>query len=283
AGERGEDGARDDVRVQEPTGQTAEPEIERAIETLGQSGPQEQLAHQDEERHRHQHEVHAGDPDDVADEQVQRPLGEREAGEQAEHAEGGRHVDAGAEEDDEDPRDERELADGRARPTTHQRQDDGDDQHDDQECDRDHRMAASGTGKPAASSASSASSASLRGRSIRSTSARRPSVRSTTTSASMTRVRAKNTVIPKAHNACGTARGIVSALESWAPNSHESYTTAQPRHTKKNASRARKASASACMNARSRRGILVTSTSTRMWARVVSASQRPQGMPKAGR
>ena len=87
--------------------------------------------------------------------------------------------------------------------------------------------------------------------------------------------------MPKAHNACGTTSGMVSALESWAPNSHESWTTAQPRHTKKNASSARKASASACMKARSRSGIFVTSTSTRMWARVVRASHRPQAMPKA--
>src|SRR5262249_43997844 len=276
-----EHGARDDVRVQEAPGEPAEPQVQRAVEPLGQAGPEEQLPHQDEERHRDQHEVHAGDPDDFADEEVERPLGEREAGEQPEDAESGGDVDAGAEEDDEDARHQRQLADGRARSTAHQRQDEREDQHQDEEGDRDHLSAASGTGRPAASSASSASSSSVRGPSIRSTSARRPSVRRRTTSASMMTVSAKNTVMPNAHSAWGTTSGMVSALESWAPNSHESWTTAQPRHTKKNASRARKVRASACMKARRRSGILVTSTSTRMWARVVSASQRPQAMPKA--
>src|SRR5206468_11308793 len=110
-------------------------------------------------------------------------------------------------------------------PPTPQPQDYGDDQHHAQERDRDHRTAASGTGKPAASSASSDSSTSVRGPSIRSTSARRPSVSRITTSASMMTVSAKNTLMPKAHNACGTTSGMVSALESWAPNSHESWTT----------------------------------------------------------
>src|SRR5262249_19567280 len=126
------------------------------------------------------------------------------------------------EEDDEDARHQRQLADGRARSTAHQRQDEREDQHQDEEGDRDHLSAASGTGRPAASSASSASSSSVRGPSIRSTSARRPSVRRRTPAVGMRTVSAKTAVMPNAHSAGGTPRGMAGALESGAPNSHES-------------------------------------------------------------
>ena len=139
-GDGREDRARDDVGVQEPARQSAEPEVEGAVELIGQTGAEQDLAHQDEQGHRHQHEVDARNPDGLPDEEIQRPVGEDHAGEEAEHAERGRHVDARAEEHEEHQGQGGE-GDHRPRARPAAREQKAHRQQDDQEGDRDHRWA----------------------------------------------------------------------------------------------------------------------------------------------
>jgi hypothetical protein len=102
----GEHGTGHHVGVQQPPRQVPEPAIEGAIQSIRQPGAQQDLAHEDEQRHGDEHEVDAGIPDHLADEEVQRPRRE-EARQEPEQTQGGGDVDAGHEEDDEEPRQHR--------------------------------------------------------------------------------------------------------------------------------------------------------------------------------
>ena len=156
AGDRREHAACRDVGVQQAAGQAIEPDIERAIEPLGKAGAQQDLAHQQEQRHGDQHEARRRSPHGLAEEVPERPVGECKADDQSEHAERGRHVNAGAEEyaeqhDQQQAFPDQIAAGTRARQAEHDGQAD---QHQ-QEQDGDHAPSFSA---PTASSASAASS-----------------------------------------------------------------------------------------------------------------------------
>ena len=140
-GDRREYAAGRDVGVQEPAGQPVEPDIERAIEPLGQPGAQQYLAHQQKQRHRDQHEARRRRPHGLAEEIPERAVGERKADDQSEHAERGGDIDAGAEEQAEQPDQQQAFPDQHiARPRAGEAEHDGQaDQHQ-QEQDRDHGL-----------------------------------------------------------------------------------------------------------------------------------------------
>nr|CAA46093.1 hypothetical protein [Bordetella pertussis] len=76
AGNRGEDGAADDVGVQQPAGQPVQPRREALEQVLGQAGAEQDLAHPQEQRQGGQRPARRGAPDRDGHGVAGRPAGE---------------------------------------------------------------------------------------------------------------------------------------------------------------------------------------------------------------